>query len=167
MNKIDIKFNLIKIKMAQKRILVEIENIDKNFHICKTNDVLQQKILFTVEDECSPYYEKQITVVFKFPYNYPFNPPRISFLPSLFHPNVDSKGFLDISIFDWSPAININSFLINIVCLMSKPHICEEYLSLNDKEKEEDDREDACVNIYAWKLWNSDIETYKKIIETI
>lgn len=54
-----------------------------------------------------PYNKGAFKVAIDFPVEYPFKPPKITFLTKIYHPNVDEKGQVCLPIIspdNWKPA---------------------------------------------------------------
>uniref|UniRef100_A0AAQ4PA06 Ubiquitin-conjugating enzyme E2 C n=1 Tax=Gasterosteus aculeatus aculeatus TaxID=481459 RepID=A0AAQ4PA06_GASAC len=60
----------------------------------------------------------------EFPAGYPYQAPRVKFVTSCFHPNVDEQGFicLDILKDKWSALYDVRSILLSIQSLLGEPN---------------------------------------------
>ncbi|XP_028642594.1 ubiquitin-conjugating enzyme E2 D2-like [Grammomys surdaster] len=71
----------------------------------------------------SPYQGGVFSLSVHFPNNYPFKPPKVSFMTRIYHPNISKNGgiCLDILNSKWSPALTISKVLVSICSLLCDP----------------------------------------------
>ncbi|EZG56359.1 putative ubiquitin-conjugating enzyme E2 [Gregarina niphandrodes] len=72
----------------------------------------------------SPYQGGVFFLDIIFPTDYPFRPPKITFITRIYHCNINSSGAicLDILKDQWSPALTIPKVLLSISSLLTDPN---------------------------------------------
>ena len=65
-------------------------------------------------------YEFTITV----PRDYPFSAPKCICKTPIYHPNIDTQGFVCLNILreDWKPVLSINSVILGLIFLFYEPN---------------------------------------------
>ena len=60
-----------------------------------------------------------------FPINYPFEPPKCTFITRIYHPNINSNGYISLNILqeDWCPNLTIGRILLCISALLADPYL--------------------------------------------
>ena len=115
--------------MAAKRIQRELIDLRKdppaNCSAGPTDDsdmFKWQGTIFGPAD--SPYSGGVFNLSIEFPVDYPFKPPRIMFLTKIYHPNINTAGFicLDILKTNWSPALTISKALLSVLSILTDPN---------------------------------------------
>jgi len=101
--------------------------------------------------ENSMYSGMELEVEILFPDTYPYEPPHITFVTPIFHPNININGSICISVLskDWSPALTIEKTLLSIMSLLEQPN-----------------PEDP-LRMEAADLYLSDINEYKRICRDV
>ena len=76
-------------------------------------------MIFGPED--SPYHGGTFHLTIRFPSDYPFKPPIITFNTKIYHPNINAAGniCLDILKQQWSPVLSISKVLLSILSLLT------------------------------------------------
>lgn len=114
--------------MALKRITKELNDLAKDPPAqCSAGPVKDDlfhwnAILHGPRD--SPYEGGMFKLDIHFPTDYPFKPPKVSFLTRIYHPNINSNGSicLDILRTQWSPALTISKVLLSISSMLCDPN---------------------------------------------
>jgi len=72
----------------------------------------------------SPYAGGVFFLKITFPTDYPFKPPKVSFVTKIYHPNINQNGSicLDILKEQWSPALTVSKVLLSICSMLTDPN---------------------------------------------
>ncbi|VDN59555.1 unnamed protein product [Dracunculus medinensis] len=108
-----------------KKELVDIQNSDsKAFcHIEYDDSNLLHWTGLLIPDK-EPYNKGAFKVSIDFPVEYPFKPPKITFLTKIYHPNVDEKGQICLPIIspeNWKPATKTEQVMNALLGLITEP----------------------------------------------
>lgn len=74
--------------------------------------------------EKAPYNKGAFKIEVAFPQEYPFKPPKITFVTQIYHPNVDEKGQVCLPIIaseNWKPATRAIQVIEALVGLVNDP----------------------------------------------
>jgi ubiquitin-conjugating enzyme E2 D/E len=113
------------ITMALRRIQKELEDITKDPPAgCSAGPVNSdlyhwEGVIFGPSE--SPYNGGVFKLSVRFPSDYPFKQPHVTFLTKIYHPNISPSGdiCLDILKSQWSPALTISKVLLSILSLLT------------------------------------------------
>lgn len=113
---------------SAKRITKELANFNKdppaNCSAGPEGDDIFHWTATIMGPAASPYEGGVFYLNITFPQNYPFKPPKVSFVTKIYHPNINSGGgiCLDILKENWSPALTISKVLLSICSLLDDPN---------------------------------------------
>ncbi len=113
-----------------KRILKELKEFNENTpENCAagpiSEDDLQTWQAAFLGPPNSPYEDGIFFLSIKFPNNYPYHPPQVSFVTPVYHCNISASGSICLDIIkesEWSPALKISSLLVSIISLLTDPN---------------------------------------------
>eukprot|EP00055_Hartaetosiga_balthica_P005095 m.14409 g.14409 ORF g.14409 m.14409 type:complete len:152 (+) comp4304_c0_seq1:264-719(+) len=94
------------------------------------------------------YENLSYKLTLKFPKDYPFTAPTVTFDTPCFHPNVDKSGAICLDILKemWSPSYDVRTILLSIQSMLADPNV------------------DSPLNIQAAQLW-ADQTKYKVVLK--
>ena len=115
--------------MSARRIAKELKDLEStDLGTCsagpsKPDDLYNWTATIIGPSEC-PYAGGVFHLSITFPVDYPFKPPKVTFITKIYHPNINSNGgiCLDILKDQWSPALTISKVLLSISSLLTDPN---------------------------------------------
>ncbi|XP_059185564.1 ubiquitin-conjugating enzyme E2 C [Centropristis striata] len=111
-------------KRLQQELMTLMTSGDKGISAFPESDNLFRWV-GTIEGPAGTVYEGlRYRLSLEFPAGYPYQSPRVKFVTSCFHPNVDDQGFicLDILKDKWSALYDVRSILLSIQSLLGEPN---------------------------------------------
>ncbi len=132
-------FKMAASKRLQKELTAMRKEESKSFKDIKADET---NMLFwegLIVPDCEPYNKWVFKIKIDFPPEYPFKPPKITFITKIYHPNVDEKGQVCLPIIspeNWKPATKTDQIVQSLVALVNDPEpehplradLAEEYL---------------------------------------
>ena len=119
---------LLRFTMASKRVQKELQRLQKNsmkgFANLKVDDKNILEWEGVILPNQHPYNTGAFRILIKFPKDYPFKPPEISFKTNIYHPNVDEKGRVCLKILNsekWRPAIKVEEVIASLIAMIDEP----------------------------------------------
>eukprot|EP01084_Bolivina_argentea_P099340 178572_1 len=114
--------------MAMRRIAKELKDIEQNPpQNCSagpiSDDLFQWKASIIGPND-TPYKGGTFLLHVELPDDYPFKPPKVSFITKIYHSNITDNGYIKLDILNdnWSPALTISKVLLSICSLLSDPN---------------------------------------------
>ena len=112
--------------MSLRRLQREFQEIQQDPPANCTAGPISEADFFTWEAMIfgpadSPFQGGVFRLYIRFPSEYPFKPPIITFKTKIYHPNINAAGgiCLDILKQQWSPALSISKVLLSILSLLT------------------------------------------------
>jgi len=113
---------------ANRRLQKELSDIQNGNHKSFRNinvderNMLQWQGLLVPDKE--PYNKAAFKIQIEFPAEYPFKPPKLTFLTKIYHPNIDEKGQVCLPIIapeNWKPATKTEQVVESLIALINDP----------------------------------------------
>eukprot|EP01134_Creolimax_fragrantissima_P005519 CFRG5519T1 len=114
------------------RMKKEIENLatspPEGFSCWPVDDSLDLLQASMIGSDDTPYAGGVFKLEIRIPDRYPFEPPIVTFLTPVYHPNIDKGGRICLDILkmkpkgSWRPSINISTVLTSVQLLLAEPN---------------------------------------------
>uniref|UniRef100_A0A1I7Y216 E2 ubiquitin-conjugating enzyme n=1 Tax=Steinernema glaseri TaxID=37863 RepID=A0A1I7Y216_9BILA len=119
---------LLKMGSSSRRLRKELADLQSaDFKVLRNIDFDENNLLhwtgFLVPDK-EPYNKGAFKIAIDFPTEYPFKPPKITFMTKIYHPNVDEKGQVCLPIVapdNWKPATRTEQVMNALLGLVLEP----------------------------------------------
>ncbi|KAG2193625.1 hypothetical protein INT47_007457 [Mucor saturninus] len=119
-------------EIATKRIHKELLDLDRDpppgITCFPKDDVITDLEAYIQGPPDSPYEAGLFKLSIQIPDRYPFQPPQIKFITTIYHPNIDDTGRICADILktgekgQWKPAINLGTALTSLRQLLAAPN---------------------------------------------
>jgi ubiquitin-conjugating enzyme E2 L3 len=114
---------------ANKRLAKELQDIkaDANMRVFTSINVSQTNLFVwegVILPQEAPYNLGAFKIKIEYPEDYPFKPPKVTFQTRIYHPNVDDKGQVCLSIINpdqWKPATKTDQVVQALAKLICHP----------------------------------------------
>ena len=113
---------------AIRRVSKELSDIQSSPSSSFTVTVSESNLLtwnVVIKLDWEPYNHTEYTVNIIFPQEYPFKSPTMSFVSSIYHPNVDEKGQVCLSLTreNWKPSTKAVDMIKALLQLLKEPDL--------------------------------------------
>uniref|UniRef100_A0A915IQ79 E2 ubiquitin-conjugating enzyme n=1 Tax=Romanomermis culicivorax TaxID=13658 RepID=A0A915IQ79_ROMCU len=113
---------------GNRRIQKELSDIQSSGMKFFRNIVVDERNLLQwqglIVPDKEPYNKGAFKIQIDFPAEYPFKPPKITFLTKIYHPNIDEKGQVCLPIIapeNWKPATKTDQVIQALTSLIHDP----------------------------------------------
>lgn len=108
----------------------EITQLNSTFPLSKDLIINQNEknaceVFVTLTAPSNSFYDsKRINLLISFPINYPIEPPKVTCLTKIFHPNISNDGRICVDLLErsWKPIYNLRIILMAIQTLLVAPN---------------------------------------------
>lgn len=112
--------------MATRRLQKEFKDLSENGHDVEVidDDILHWQVAIHGPAD-TPYFGGTFVVNIVFPKDYPFEAPKVNFITTIYHLNVERKaGSICIAALkdNWNPTITVAKILDMLIHLLKEPH---------------------------------------------
>lgn len=134
---------------AKRRLFKDLSNISKysddNIFAQPLEDDMLTWTAIIVGPPGTPYENGTFSMILAFDEDYPNQPPEISFISEMYHPNIYKDGNLcaDLIKNKWSPSYDVLGILLSVLSLLNDPNIS------------------SPANLEAAELYQKDIKEYR------
>ena len=136
-------------KRLQGELLTLMTSGDKGATAFPEGDNLFKWIGTLKGGDGTPFEGLSYKLDLRFPPDYPFSPPQITFVTPCFHPNVDERGniCLDILKDKWSASLSVSAVLQSLRSLLGDPN------------------NDSPLNGQAAAMWSDQVSYREQVIK--